>query len=253
MLWNPDRYHQFSRQRAAPFADLWNLITVRPGLAVVDLGCGTGELAGKLAELLPESRVTGIDSSPHMLARARENNFPGVQFQLQDITELDGRWDLIFSNAVFHWLTDHEMLISRLFSLLNPGGQLVAQIPNNSTFPSHTCIIATARQEPFCTLLGGWTSPSPVLPLENYARILHGAAATDVTVLEKVYSHLVTDADAIADWTSATTLLPYFDRLPGDQHEPFMAAYRKRLRDIWPDGPVLFTFRRILLAARKPA
>jgi trans-aconitate 2-methyltransferase len=69
-----------------------------------------------------------------------------------------------------------------------------------------------------------------------------------MTVLEKVYPHLVPDADAIADWTSGTTLIPYFERLPEELHAPFMESYRAKLRRIWPAGPVLFTFRRILLA-----
>ncbi|HEX9078391.1 MAG TPA: methyltransferase domain-containing protein [Desulfuromonadaceae bacterium] len=249
MKWNPDRYLRFGAERSAPFDDLLALIHRRPGLDVVDLGCGTGELTCRLADFLEGSRVTGIDASPEMLAKARERACPGVDFRLQDISSLAGSWDVIFSNAVFHWLDDHTALIPRLFSLLRPSGQLVVQIPNNSAFPSHTCIIETASEEPFRSALGGWTRTSPVLPLDAYAGILHTCGATDITVLEKVYAHPVADSDAIAEWTAGTTLLPYFDRLPEEMHAPFMESYRAKLRAIWPEGPVLFTFRRILLAA----
>ena len=50
MPWNPDRYHQFKSERAAPFDDLLQLIEVRAGLSVVDLGCGPGELTRRLAD-----------------------------------------------------------------------------------------------------------------------------------------------------------------------------------------------------------
>jgi len=251
MKWDPDRYLRFSAERSAPFDDLLALIHKRPGLEVVDLGCGTGELTCRMAALLTDSRVTGIDTSADMLAKAQARKCPGAVFRLQDISSLTGSWDIIFSNAVFHWLDDHETLIPRLFSLLRPSGQLVVQIPNNNSFPSHTCIIETASQEPFRSALGGWTRTSPLLSLDAYARLLHECGAMEMTVLEKVYPHTVADADAIADWTSGTTLLPYFDRLPVEMHAPFMDSYRAKLRAIWPEGPVLFTFRRIIMAATR--
>jgi trans-aconitate 2-methyltransferase len=253
MPWDPEQYEQFKQERFAPFDDLCRLIRVRPAMEVVDLGCGTGELTARLAALLPASRVTGIDTSAAMLARAGALATPALRFRQEAIASLDGSWDLIFSNAVLHWLDDHEALIPRLVSHLAPGGQLVVQIPNNTAFPSHTCIIATASEEPFRAALGGWTRISPLLPLDDYARLLHRAGAVGLTVLEKVYPHLVPDSDAIADWTAGTTLIPYMERLPHELHGPFMESYRAKLRRVWPGGPVLFTFRRILLAATRPA
>lgn len=251
MKWDPDCYLKFEAQRSAPFDDLVALIKKRPGLEVVDLGCGTGELTCRLAALLTDSRVTGIDSSPEMLAKAGKRECRGASFRLQDISSLDGSWDLIFSNAVFHWLDHHETLIPRLFSLLTTSGQLVVQIPNNNSFPSHTCIVETASEEPFRSALGGWTRSSPVLSLDTYARIIYECGASEMTVMEKVYPHLVPNSDAIADWTSGTTLLPYFERLPEEMHARFMATYRAKLRAIWPEGPVLFTFRRIIIAGTR--
>jgi len=253
MPWDPEQYEKFKNERFAPFADLCGLIRVRPGMLAVDLGCGTGELTARLAALLPGSQVTGIDTSAAMLAKAEALATPSLSFRIQDIAALDGLWDLVFSNAVLHWIDDHETLIPRLFSHLAPGGQLVAQIPNNTAFPSHTCIIATAGEEPFRSALGGWTRTSPLLPLDDYARLLFESGAGEMTVLEKVYPHPVPDSDAIADWTRGTTLIPYMERLPPELHEPFMASYRAKLRRIWPTGPVLFTFRRILLAATRAA
>jgi len=52
MPWDPECYHRFQAERAAPFEDLLALVTRRPGLQVVDLGCGTGELTRRLADAL---------------------------------------------------------------------------------------------------------------------------------------------------------------------------------------------------------
>ncbi len=70
MPWDPNQYHKFQAQRSAPFYDLLALVDVRPNLKVVDLGCGTGELTRQLADSLPNSNVTGLDSSPQMLEKA---------------------------------------------------------------------------------------------------------------------------------------------------------------------------------------
>src|SRR5947209_11813782 len=108
MPWDPDRYHLFKRERAAPFEDLLALIRPREGMHVIDLGCGTGELTLRLADALAGSDVVGIDSSPDMLERARELSRPGLRFELGDLQDAGGSWDLIFSHAAIQWVDDHE-------------------------------------------------------------------------------------------------------------------------------------------------
>jgi trans-aconitate 2-methyltransferase len=252
MSWDPRQYHKFKTDRLAPFNDLLSLIKIRSGLSVLDLGCGTGELAGVLAEKLPDSRVTGIDSSPQMLEKAQCFSSARVAFRLGDVGSLAGEWDLLFSHAVLHWVDGHETLIPGLWGHIKPGGQLAVQIPSNHRHPSHTCILAAAAEEPFKTALCGWSRHSPVLEIDHYAQLLHGCGATDFTVMEKVYPTWLPEAAAIAEWTRGTTLVPYFERLPEELHGSFLLRYRELLSQALPVGPILFTFRRILFAAVKP-
>ena len=253
MPWNPDRYHQFQAQRAAPFEDLAALVKVREGMSVVDLGCGTGELTRKLADRLPGSDVLGIDTSAEMLQRAAAQARPGLRFEQSAIESVSGTWDLVFSHAAVHWVEDHAALIPRLYGLVRPGGQLTVQIPSNHGHATHRLITQIAGEEPFRTALGGWTRTSNVLAIDEYAHLLFGCGAEDITVSEKVYPHVLENADAMADWTSGTALVPYFERLSEDMQETFVAEYRKRLRELWPGSPVFYPFRRTLFAATRAA
>jgi trans-aconitate 2-methyltransferase len=252
MPWDPERYHQFQKERSAPFEDLLSLVKVRPGVQAIDLGCGTGELTRRLADRLPGSQVLGIDSSPEMLERARMLEGPGLRFERVSIEQVEGHWDLVLSNAALQWVDDHPALVPRLLSSVRPGGQLVVQMPSNHTHPTHTLILEIAGQSPFREALGGWRRTSPVLAIEDYARLLYTHGAVEITVFEKVYPHVLADADALADWTSGTALVPYFERLTTEFRELFMERYRRRLWDLYPTAPVFYGFRRILLAGTQP-
>jgi trans-aconitate 2-methyltransferase len=227
------------------------LVSIRPSLRVADLGCGTGELTRQLADALPGSDVVGIDNSPEMLQRAREQARPGIRFELGAIEDITGEWDLIFSHAAIHWVENHRALIPRLLSMLTPGGQLAVQMPSNHGHITHRLITEIAGEEPFQAALNGWTRRSEVLGIDAYADILYSQGIRDLTVFEKVYPHTLENADALAEWTSGTALVPYFERLPQEMHDRFMETYRARLRQHWPAGPVFYGFRRTLFAATR--
>lgn len=254
MPWNPDQYHKFQAQRAAPFEDLLALVKVRDGLRVIDLGCGTGELTRRLADHLPDSDVTGLDSSAQMLEKAYPHVRPGLRFEQGRIEDVTGDYDLIFSNAALQWVDQHAELFPRLLRMLKPGGQLVVQMPSNYRHPSHRLAREIAGEAPFADAFGGWSRPeSPVMSIEEYAELLYNCGADALVVFEKIYPHVLENADAIVEWTSGTLLVPYMERLPDALRESFMAAYRARVREAFPQSPVFYGFRRTLFAATMPS
>jgi trans-aconitate 2-methyltransferase len=187
-----------------------------------------------------------------MLSRAAEYARPGLRFELASIEDIGGEWDLIFSHAAIHWVPDHPTLIPHLLSMLRPGGQLAVQMPSNHGHLTHRLIEELADKEPYRSTLGGWKRILSVLKIDEYAQLLFQHGASEITVFEKVYPHILENADALADWTSGTALVPYFERLPDDMRESFTDEYRERLREAYPKSPVFYGFRRTIFAATRP-
>src|SRR6266498_1361864 len=251
MPWDPNQYHKFQAQRSAPFYDLLALIDVHPNLKVVDLGCGTGELTRQLADSLPNSDVTGIDSSPQMLDKAASFSTPSLHFEEGEQSQLSGAWDLIFSNAALHWSENHAELIPSLYGNLASGGQLAVQVPSNFGHISHQIIRETASEEPFQSILQGFLRHAPVLSIDQYAQILFDCGAQTIIVFEKVYAHVLEDSDAVVEWISGTACVPYFERL-GEHKDSFIQAIKAKMKKALPQLPVFYPFRRTLFSALKP-
>jgi len=251
MPWNPDLYQKFQAQRSAPFYDLLDLVDVRANLKVIDLGCGPGNLTRELANKLPNSHVTGLDMSPQMLEKAASFTTPNLVFEQGDQSTLTGEWDLIFSNAALQWSENHTELIPYLFDKLKPGGQIAVQIPSNHNHISHQIYRQTAEEDMFKFVLQGFQRIAPVLSIDNYARILFDCGAEEINVFEKIYPHVLENADVVVEWISGTALVPYFERI-GEQKEAFVESIREKMRAAMPDSPVFYPFRRILFSARKP-
>lgn len=252
MSWNPELYHKFQKERFAPFKDLMDLIVVRKGLRVLDLGCGTGELTQMVSELLPESQTLGIDSSSEMLSIATEKKHIGLDFELCPIQEVSGSWDLIFSNAAIQWVDSHEELIPRLVSLLNPGGQIAIQLPANHNHPTQQLIAEIAGEDPYKNALNNWQRKWSVLSILEYSELLYDTGVEDINVFEKIYPHILDDVDVIVEWLSGTALIPYFERLPDNLHDDFINTYREKLQDLYPKKPVFFPYQRIFFSAKLP-
>jgi trans-aconitate 2-methyltransferase len=89
--------------------------------------------------------------------------------------------------------------------------------------------------------------------IDQYSDLLYASGGTKLTVFEKVYPHILPDAEALLDWSRGTALVPYLERFPTELHEPLLNRYREKLRARWPGSPVFYRFRRILIAATVPS
>ncbi len=256
MAWDTAQYDLFRRQRRRPAEDLLAAALGwihREPERIVDLGCGGGELARRLAERWPDATVTGIDSAAAMLEQAR-HVATRVIWRQEDIADWrpERPFDLIVSNAALHWIGDHRTLFSRLLAGLAPGGVLAVQMPRNFAAPSHTLLAETIADGPWAHRLADRLGPPPVHPPECYFDWLAPGAA-DLDIWETEYLHRLAGDDPVMNWTRGSTLVPVLEQLAPVEQAAFLAAYGAKLRTAYPrrsDGTTLFPFRRLFMLAR---
>lgn len=251
--WNAAQYLKFEDERTRAARDL--LARVPPGdyPSIVDLGCGPGNSTELLIERFPDAAIIGVDRSPDMLRQAAQR-LPGVEFIEADL----GSWTpggaerLIFANAVFQWVPDHQLVMRRLFEALPPAGVLAVQMPDNTSEPSHAAISDVAASRDWGPALEAAVRERSALPSADSYYDLLAPLARRVDIWHAVYNHVLADVPAIVEWVKGTRLRPCLDALEGAARDEFLAAYTERLAAFYPpraDGRILLRFPRLFIVA----
>ncbi|MCH7713209.1 MAG: methyltransferase domain-containing protein [Chloroflexi bacterium] len=252
--WNPSQYLRFGNERLQPVIDLIGRIPLESPRVIYDLGCGTGSGTVILKERWPGARVTGVDSSEAMLEKTRTLE-AGVFWQHSDLNawEPSAPADLLFSNAVFHWLDDHHALFPRLMTKLAPGGVLAVQMPLNWGAPTHRLIAETVRGGPWRERLEPQLREFPVLEGQEYYDLLSGQASS-IDMWETTYYHILEGQDPVVEWTKGSILRPLLDLLEEPEAGTFLEMYRSQIAQAYPqrpDGKTVLPFRRLFFMATK--
>lgn len=253
--WSAAQYLKFEEERTRPSRDLLSQVPLKAPTSIIDLGCGPGNSTAVLAHRFPEAQIQGIDSSADMIEKAKKT-LPNVEFSLGDLTTYvpKGPADLLFSNAVFHWLPQKERIniIANLIKSQRSGGVFAFQVPDNFSEPSHAAMRFVAEQEPWAATL---SSLHPELPQFQSPQELYNQLqplCSSINIWHTYYYHILEDHQAIVEWVKGTGLKPFIDPLSEKERESFLEAYLSRLQDVYPsayDGKVFLRYPRLFMVA----
>lgn len=254
--WDPARYLEFVDYRARPAEDLMARLDLAVPGAIIDLGCGPGNLTHKLKQRWPTRAVSGLDSSPEMLAKARASS------GANDITWTSGdiaawlpaeRFALVFANAALHWIPDHAGVFPRLMQAVAPGGLLAVQMPMTGEALYHECLQRVLALPHWRARLEGVRSHDHPLKAAAYYDLLT-PFSEEIDIWETNYNHVLADKFAVTAWISGAALVPYLSVLNDAEKTRFMEDYTTVAGEAYlphHDGRVLFQMRRIFLVAKR--
>jgi trans-aconitate 2-methyltransferase len=261
--WDPQLYNRFRRYRAEPVAHILQRLDLAGAAQVADLGCGSGENTIELARRAEQAAVRGLDRSPAMIEAARkllaespENLCSRVTFAVCDLARFcePDAFDVIFSNAAFHWITDQPALFAACLRSLRPGGQIVAQIPANNVETAKREIAALAESPNWAAKIGGLARDLDDPDPEHYARMLTELGYERIDCCYHTFAHPMDNARDVVQWYRSTGLRPFLAALPESDRARLLDELAARLeRAYGTAGAITFNFRRLFIWGRRPA
>jgi trans-aconitate 2-methyltransferase len=254
MSWSSAQYLTFEAERTRPVRDLVQAVPTQSVASAVDLGCGPANSTEVIATHWPNAALQGIDNSADMVAAARKR-MPAHSFTLADLSDWqdEGPFDLILSNAVLHWVPDHESLLPRLARRLTPRGTLAIQMPDNIDEPAHRLMRDIAAQPEFAAKLSdlGGTRTKVESPAWYFA--LLAAHCSHIDIWRTTYHHVLEGGpDAVVEWFKGSGLRPFLSPLDPAEQAEFLRRYRDgiaREYETLPSGATLLPFPRLFIIA----
>lgn len=250
------KYEQASAHQREWGAKLIAELGLRGDEAVLDLGCGDGGLTERIADLVPDGEVLGIDASRGMIETAGPRSRANLSFLLMDIDEIDfdDRFDLVFSNAAPHWIKDHRRLLRNVRRALRAGGSARFNFGAEGNCATFFRVIREAMARPefsahFAAFEWPWTMPA----VDAYLEIARSSGLREVRVWGENADRYFPDEGALIRWIDQPSLVPFLPRVADRDREAFRSYVIRRMVDETrqTDGTCFETFRRINLSAAK--
>ena len=127
------------RWRTAENSAAYLIPHLRPGLTLLDVGCGPGTITTDFAARLSPARVCGIDPSADVVSAAQRDH-PGIEFATGDVYSMpfdDGSWDVVHAHQVLQHLPDPVAALKEMRRVVRPGGIVAARDSDYAAFTWH--------------------------------------------------------------------------------------------------------------------
>ena len=222
--WDAGTYDRVSDPQFTWAREQLSRLSLRGDEVVLDAGCGSGRVTALLADRLPQGRVYAVDVAPSMAEHAADALGERAVVLCQDLVrlELPEPVDVVFSNATFHWIPDHDALFAAIHRSLKPGGRLLAQCGGEGNIDRFRRLAdEVAREDPFARFFVDWRGPWNYAAAEQTAERLRVAGFTEV---ETWLEEKPTPLEDPRPFVRTVCLVRHLDRLPDERREEFVEA-----------------------------
>jgi len=241
--WTSEAYRRNAAFVPALGAAVLDLLSPEPGERILDLGCGEGSLTARIASA--GAIVVGVDASEEMAAGARARGLDARVMNAEHL-QFSEEFDAVFSNAVLHWIRNHDAMLAGVRRALKPGGRFVAECGGHGNLAViQVAIRSVLAHRGWETNIRRYYATEP----EYAARLReHGFAVQQIALIPRP-TPLPTGIRGWLETFERSTL----DRIPPEHREGFLQDVEQVLRpEICDrDGNWTAHYVRLRFAARK--
>ncbi len=245
--WDAATYDRISGPQQRWAAEQLHRLELAGDEVVLDAGCGSGKITLELSRRVPQGTVYAVDAAPSMVAHTQEALGDRAVALCQDLVDLalPEPVDVVFSNATFHWISDHDALFAALHRNMKPGGRLLAQCGGRGNIDAFRITAdAVAQEEPFAPYFADWKRPWNYATAEETAQRLRRAGFDEVsTWLED----RPTEPEEPRRFVATVCLVRHLDPLPEALRDRFVDAVMQRAGE-----PLVLDYVRLNMSARRP-
>jgi trans-aconitate methyltransferase len=257
--WNAEDYKDNSPNQKKWALELLSKARIKGNESVLDIGCGDGEITALIAGKVSRGRVVGIDSSAEMIELARQRfpskAHPNLSFILKDAREIgfDCEFNLIFSNACLHWVTDHFPVLHKIRQSLKPSGGILFQMGGKGNAEHIIEVMEhVIEQIEWRAFFKDFAFPYGFCSPDEYKEWLTKLGFTSIRAELVTKDMLHENEDKLAAWIR-TTWLPYTQRIPEPLCEDFIRQVVKIHMRKYPadkDGCIHLEMKRLEVQAK---
>lgn len=230
--WNAKDYEKNSGAQQKWARELIANLNLTGVKDILDLGCGDGKVTAEIAGLVGNGSVVGVDNSRQMIALAKEKyaqtRHPNLSFQVMDASNLSFAdcFDLVFSNAVLHWVKNHHPVVEGLYKSLRVGGKILLRMGGKGDAEGIISVLNDVRaSNKWAQYFTGFEFPFTFPGVDDYHKLLKeaGFSIIRVELIPKDMTH--NGKSGLEGWIR-TTWLPYTQRIPEEQRDDFIEEVR---------------------------
>ena len=238
--WNAKDYEKNSQAQQKWARELIANLNLTGVEDILDLGCGDGKVTVEIAQLVGDGSVVGIDNSRQMIDLAKEkypqNKHPNLSFQIMDASDLsfENCFDVVFSNAVLHWVKNHKPVVEGLYKSLRGGGKILLRMGGKVDAEGILSVIKNVKAlNKWAQYFTEFEFPYTFLGIDEYQVLLKesGFSINRVELISKDMTH---DGKAGLEGWIRTTWLPYTERIPKEKREAFIEEVSSKYLDKVP-------------------
>lgn len=243
MKWNPEDYAKNSDAQLKWAQELRQNLNLKGDESVLDIGCGDGKITADFATTLLKGRVTGVDSSPDMIAHATRTyaskQYPNLSFACVDARSLDfdQEFDLCFSNATLHWVDNHSAFLNGASRSLRHGGCLVISCGGEGNAADVLQVFSELTScAPWQRYFDIFRNPYFFYGTQDYSLWLEktGFKVERLELVTKDMTHL--GQEGLAGWIR-TTWMPFTQYVPESERETFITHFVEEYLERIPLDP----------------